>query len=47
VLARTASWLGVTGKIDAQKDVVHVIVDKLWTPKGLGAKEHGRSRDFH
>ena len=47
VLARTASWLGVTGKIDAQKDVVHVIVDKLWTPKGLAAKDHGKSRDFH
>jgi error-prone DNA polymerase len=47
VLARTASWLGVTGKIDSQKDVVHVIVDKLWVPQGLSTSEHGKSRDFH
>ena len=47
VLARTASWLGVTGKIDAQKEVVHIIVDQLWVPRGLSAGAHGRSRDFH
>jgi error-prone DNA polymerase len=47
VLARTAHWLGVTGKIDSQKDVVHVIVDELWVPKGVSANEHGKSRDFH
>jgi error-prone DNA polymerase len=47
VLARTASWLGVTGKIDAQKEVVHVIVEKLWVPKGMAAGAHGGSRDFH
>jgi error-prone DNA polymerase len=46
VLARTAHWLGVTGKIDSQKDVVHVIVDELWVPKGISG-EHGSSRNFH
>jgi hypothetical protein len=46
VLARTAHWLGVTGKIDSQKEVVHVIVDELWVPE-MSMTDHGGSRDFH
>jgi error-prone DNA polymerase len=47
VLARTAHWLGVTGTIQAQDGVVHVIAKKLWTPRGLDTPENVGSRDFH
>jgi error-prone DNA polymerase len=47
VLARTASWLGVTGTIENQGSVVHVIVDELWTPQLAEMPEHVKSRDFH
>jgi error-prone DNA polymerase len=47
VLARTAHWLGVTGTIQKQDEVVHVIARKLWTPRGLDAPENVGSRDFH
>jgi error-prone DNA polymerase len=47
VLARTAHWLGVTGTIQKQDEVVHVIARKLWTPRGLDEPENVGSRDFH
>jgi error-prone DNA polymerase len=47
VLARTASWLGVTGTIQKEQDVVHVIAQRLWTPRGITVAEHSGSRDFH
>jgi error-prone DNA polymerase len=46
VLAHMAHWLGVTGKIESQQDVVHVIAERLWVPQGL-VLEHSPSRDFH
>jgi error-prone DNA polymerase len=33
VIARTALLLGVTGKVQSEKGVVHVIADELWDPK--------------
>jgi error-prone DNA polymerase len=46
VLARTAVFLGVSGKVQREKEVVHLIADALWEPK-LGAHPQGvSSRDF-
>jgi error-prone DNA polymerase len=47
VLAKTASFLGVTGKLEARDGVVHVIADELWTPRLSVQPQQGRSRDFH
>ena len=32
VLVKTASFLGVTGKLEARDNVVHLITDELWAP---------------
>jgi error-prone DNA polymerase len=52
VLARTASLLGVRGKVQAQRSegaevrVVHLVADALFEPE-LQTISTGRSRDFH
>ena len=46
ILARTASLLGVTGTIDAQSNVVHLIAQRLWIPQVVDIPEHVKSRDF-
>ena len=33
VLARTASFLGVTGKLQSGSGVVHIVAEALWTPE--------------
>ena len=46
VLAKTASLLGVSGKIERDGSVVHLIAERLWRPH-LPARLHAtRSRDF-
>jgi len=46
-LLKTASLLGVTGRLQAQGGVAHVVADELWMPQ-LGRRPHPtRSRDFH
>ena len=47
ILAKTASFLGVTGKLEARDGVVHVIADELWAPRLNVQPQHGGSRDFH
>lgn len=47
MLVKTAPFLGVTGKLEARDDVVHLIADELWTPRLKVQPQHGRSRDFH
>ncbi|MBI3492439.1 MAG: error-prone DNA polymerase, partial [Acidobacteria bacterium] len=47
VLARMAHWLGVTGTIESKHDVVHLIAERLWVPRGVKVPEHLGSRDFH
>jgi error-prone DNA polymerase len=48
VLAKTASFLGVSGTLQRQERVVHLIVDSLWLPR---LREHRPERvpshDFH
>jgi error-prone DNA polymerase len=45
VIIKTTSFLGVTGEIQAEQGVVHVIVEKLWRPN-LKVRPI-QSRDFH
>ena len=47
VQARTLSFLGVSGKVQAANGVVHVIVDKLWDPREHARPAPMQSRDFH
>ncbi|MCY4470263.1 MAG: error-prone DNA polymerase [Thiotrichales bacterium] len=47
VLARTASFLGVTGKLQSESGVVHIVADALWTPEIPARPPSAGSRDFH
>ncbi len=47
VLARTASFLGVTGKLQSESGVVHVVADALWAPEIPSRPPTAGSRDFH
>ena len=47
VLARTASFLGVTGKLQSESGVVHIVADALWTPAITARPPTAGSRDFH
>jgi error-prone DNA polymerase len=47
LLAKTASLLGITGKIQAQDGVVHLVAEELWPPRVDVQPEAARSRDFH
>jgi error-prone DNA polymerase len=47
VLAKTQAFLGVTGKLQSQDGVVHVVAESLWAPELLRRPESGGSRDFH
>jgi error-prone DNA polymerase len=47
LVAKTSSFLGVTGKIQRESSVVHVVVESLWEPESLKRKASVRSRDFH
>ncbi len=46
VLVRTASFLGVSGKVQNEKGVVHVIADSFWTPTIDARPPSGGSHDF-
>lgn len=46
LLAKTTSLLGVTGKVQAESGVVHVIVEALWEPRLNLHPEPRKSRDF-
>jgi error-prone DNA polymerase len=47
ILAKTSSFLGVTGKIQSEKGVVHVVAESLWEPRLSVRPRRRRSRDFH
>ncbi len=46
ILAKTSSFLGVTGKIQSESGVVHVVADSLWEPNMPVQPKRRRSRDF-
>jgi len=47
VLARTASFLGVTGTVQKAGEVVHLVADTLWRPELDAGPNAVGSRDFH
>lgn len=46
VLAKAVSFLGVSGKVQAQEGVVHLVARQLWKPGVSMKPEHVESRDF-
>ena len=47
VVAKTAPFLGVSGRLQAEAGVIHLVADRLWIPRLKAQPEKGRSRDFH
>jgi error-prone DNA polymerase len=50
LLARTTAFLGVTGKLQKENGVVHIVADELWEPRlpgELADSVEPKSRDFH
>ena len=47
LIARTASFLGVTGTIQKAGEVVHLVADALWRPELDAGPNAVGSRDFH
>ena len=47
LLAKTSSFLGVTGKLQRESDVVHIVADSLWEPDSPRERARTKSRDFH
>ena len=47
VIAKTISFLGVSGVIQAREGVTHLIADQLWQPKLEKGPRLVGSRDFH
>jgi error-prone DNA polymerase len=47
LLAKTASFLGVTGKLQIQSGVVHLVAEKLWAPRVRLKPSKTKSRNFH
>jgi len=41
------SFLGITGKLQVEDNVVHLVAEKLWEPRLELKPAAGRSRDFH
>ncbi|HTR50828.1 MAG TPA: error-prone DNA polymerase [Kofleriaceae bacterium] len=46
-IVRTTSLLGVTGKLQVQEGIVHVIAERLWAPRLSRPVAEVDSRDFH
>jgi error-prone DNA polymerase len=48
LIVNTTSLLGVTGKLQVEDGVVHVIAKSFWRPRlAAGPRPSVRSRDFH
>ena len=46
VLIKTVNFLGVTGRLQVQEGVTHLVAESFWTPR-IGARPvRARSRDF-
>ena len=46
-LVKTTTFLGATGKIQAESGVVHLVVDQLWKPELSLEPTRVKIRDFH
>ena len=47
VLVKTASFLGVSGKLQIESQVAHLVAEQFWVPELTVHPESGGSRDFH
>ena len=47
VLAKTAPFLGITGTLQVQQGIVHLVAEKLWKPRVGLEPATASSRDFH
>jgi error-prone DNA polymerase len=47
VLAKTAGFLGITGTLQVEDNVVHLVAEKFWEPKVELKPTGAPSRDFH
>jgi len=47
VLAKTVSFLGITGTLQVEDGVVHLVAEELWEPRVELKPASTRSRDFH
>jgi error-prone DNA polymerase len=47
ILARTALLLGVSGRMQVESGVVHLIADELWEPEVTLKAEGTTTRSFH
>ena len=47
LLAKTEKFLGVSGVLQKQDGVVHLVAEQLWAPKVRLKPEGVGSRDFH
>ncbi|UCG50503.1 MAG: error-prone DNA polymerase [Candidatus Latescibacterota bacterium] len=47
VIAKTASFLGVTGKLQKESGVTHLVAESLWDPTTRRRPRKRGSRDFH
>ena len=47
ILAKTLGFLGITGTLQVEEDVVHLVAEKLWKPKVDLNPSGAPSRDFH
>ena len=46
-LVKTQSFIGVTGKLQVQSGVTHLVAEALWVPETRLTTEETKSRDFH
>jgi error-prone DNA polymerase len=47
LLAKTQSFLGVTGKLQIESGVIHLVAEELWQPQIKRNPSKTKSRDFH
>jgi error-prone DNA polymerase len=47
LVIKTTSLLGVTGRLQVQEGIVHLIADEVWQPRLSRPVMEVASRDFH
>ena len=47
LIVKSAVLLGVTGRLQVQEGVVHLVAETLWIPELPAAVATAPSRDFH
>ena len=47
VLIKTTNFLGVSGRLQVQEGVTHLVAESFWVPRVSVSPGASRSRDFH